>query len=1073
MIKNKGYEKVDIRKKAIQKVLLLLCSGLILMGQAAYAGQLNSIGATASLFNKSADEPQQRVSVQLLDKIQEEISGTVTDAQSGEPLPGVNISVEGTTTGTSTNAKGEYSLEVPGPESVLVFSFIGYRTQKITVGEQRVIDVVLERDLGRLDEVIVVGYGTQERRDLTGSVDRIEGEDFQNQSVTNVTDMLAGTIAGFNANQGTSAAGGSSLEIRGPTSLSAGTEPMVVLDGVVYNGSIRDINPNDIETIDVLKDASSAAVYGARAASGVILITTTKGDIGKPTIEFTSRVGRTEVASRNYGPRGPQDYIDFRTDYYRTVPTDFPEYHFMNPNELPDGITLEDWRSTVGSPNSDDTVEWLNRLNFYGGEIENYQSGRTTDWFNEVMPPGLRFDNDLSIAGGTENARYYWSINQIDNEGIIQGDKFETIQTRLNLDFQVTDWLSAGINAQYANRDESVTEASLGQMLLVTPYGKIYDEDGDLEWFPGGSENAQNPLINTLGQDRNRIINSAFSSIFTEFFLPYGITHKISFQPRIQTIRDYNFWSPETIIGGRSYEDGRATRLDFHEFEWMLDNLLTWEQTFGIHDVDLTLLYTVEEGKTWQTSTSNNTFRPTTNLGYSGIQFGINPSLSAQDTKVTGDGMMARLNYTLLDKYLLTASVRRDGYSAFGQENPRAVFPAVALAWNLSDESFFDVDLISQLKLRFSWGQNGNRDIGAYSSLAQLSANQFYNGSEVEMGVSTSSLANPSLAWEETESINVGMDVGILDNRINLTLDYYDMTTTSLLVNRSLPSITGFDNVTTNLGELGNKGFEATIRTRNINSSNVNWRSSLNFSLNRNNIKSLYGETGTYTLAGQQYEGEVPDFENEWFPGRSIHAVWDYDVLGMWQEEEVEQASEYNLRAGDVKARDLDDSGTYEALEDKRFIGHTEPRFRIGLQNEVDFLQNFSASLFVRADLGHILPFPQALSGWSTFDRRSTPNYPYWTPENRSDEWPVLSKSTQPFGGGIMLYKPASFVRIQNLSVSYNLPSELAQRILMQSVRVFGSARNIYSFDDWPGWDPESGHDPMPRTFTIGLSLSL
>ncbi|MEX1136738.1 MAG: SusC/RagA family TonB-linked outer membrane protein [Balneolales bacterium] len=1011
------------------------------------------------------------------------VEGTVSDAELEDVLPGVNIQVEGTNVGTTTNPEGEYSIEVEGPGDVLVFSYVGYITEEIIVGDRDVIDVALELDFARLDEMVVVGYGSVRRSDLTGSVDRVDADQFQNQAITQVTDMLSGSVAGFYGQQSTGAAGGSSMQVRGPTSLTAGTEPMVVLDGVVYNGSLSDINPNDIETVDVLKDASAAAIYGARAASGVILLTTSRGSTGEPTINFTTSLGRTAVTRTDYGPRDAQDYVDFRTDYYRTVDTDFPDYHFMDPNNLPDDISIDEWRSTVGSSNADDDVEWLNRLNFYGGEIDNYLSGNSTNWSEEVMPAGLRQNADLSISGGTDNARYYWSVGHVDNEGIIRGDQFSALRTRLNVDFQVAEWLNVGVNAQYSNRDESVVQASLGQMLNVTPFGEVYREDGSLEWFPGGSENASNPLINTFGQDRDRKISSLFGSMFAEVSLPYGITHRVSFQPRMQNLRDYNYWSPETITGGRTYEGGRATRVENNEYEWMVDNLLKWNRQYGVHSFDVTLLHTAEEFRTWETVVTNNTFEPSPALGYSGIQYGDNPDLSSSDERITGDGMMARLNYTLLDRYLFTASVRRDGYSAFGQENPRAIFPAGAVAWDIADEPFFNIDLLNQLKLRLSWGVNGNRDIDPYASLAQLGSNMFYNGTSTEMGVTTSTLANPALRWEETESINVGLDIGLLKGRIDLTLDYYDMTTSSLLVARTLPAITGFSSVTTNIGELGNKGFEATLRTTNVSSRNVNWSSTLNFSLNRNEIKSLFGDTGTYTLAGEQYEGAIPDYGNGWFIGEAIDVVWDYEIEGMWQEEEAAEAAAYNLRPGDVKGRDLNENGTYEELDDKQFIGHTDPRFRMGLRNDVDFLQNFTASLFIRADLGHIQAFPVALAGWSTFDRRSTPNFPYWTPENRSNDWPKLSKNTDAYGGGIMVYKPASFVRIQDLSLAYNLPSRIAQLFQMQSLRIYGSVRNLYSFDNWPAWDPESPEDedtgtppgftPMPRTFTIGLNLSI
>ena len=1001
------------------------------------------------------------------------VKGIVKD-EKGEPLPGVSVMVKNTQKGVATNIDGGFELNLEEGEQTLIFSFIGYKTQEFVLSpNQTLVEITLEADTKALDELVVVGYGSVKKSDLTGSVVRIDASTFKNQAVTQVTDMLAGGVAGFQANQGTSAAGGSSMEIRGVNSLNASTDPMIVLDGVVYNGSISDINPSDIETIDILKDASSAAIFGARAASGVILITTTRGKTGKPTINFTTTIGMQQVTSDKFAARDPQGYLDFRRDYFRTLGLAQPSYYWHSPNELPEGVTLDQWRSANPNPNPDDTREWLSRLNFFPIEMESYLSGNTIDWSKEVLQNAFRQDYDLSISGGTDNVKYYWSVGWLDNDGIIKGDRFKTLRSRVNLDFKVTKWLNAGINAQFSNRDQSTTPAVLSGMYSTSPFASMYNEDGSIRWYPHGYIGGQNPLLNYYGQDRNNKSRNLFASLFAEVALPFNITYRISYQPRLTTSWDYSYWSPETITGGDTYSMGRASRYDSNTSEWMIDNLLKWNQEFGVHRFDVTLLYNAEKFRSLSSTMTNNTFLPSPSLGYHGMQFGSNPTISTDDQQYSGDGMMGRINYSLKDRYLLTLSIRRDGFSAFGQDNPRAYFPAAAFAWRISEEEFFKSNIVNDLKFRVSWGVNGNRSIGPFASFSQMRSTQYFNGTETQQGVQTSTLANRSLKWEETVSTNIGFDIALLSNRINATLDVYDTETRNLLVNRALPRVTGFQNVTTNIGALGNRGFELTIGSTNINNSNFTWRSNVNFSLNRNKLKSLFGEMGTYVLEGQTHTGEIPDYTNKWFIGRAIDAIWDYNIIGTWQVEEAEEAKRYNLRPGDIKAEDVDDNGAYEALQDKRFIGFKEPRYLLGFRNEFTLFKNLTASIFLRADLGHKRAFSYSVQGWSTFDRISTANYPYWTPENRSNEYPRLSVNDSPFGGGVMPYKPTAFLRVQDISLSYNLPYAATHKLGIQNARVFGAIRNLYTVTKWPGWDPESGNSPMPRTFTLGLNLSL
>ncbi len=1004
---------------------------------------------------------------------QTEIRGKVTDSQSNKPLAGVTVVVKGTTTGTLTGIDGDYSISVPNERSILVFSFIGYISQEVTAGSQREINITLETDVLRLEEVVVIGYGTAKKSDLTGSVVSVKADNYKTQQMVQFTDMLTGTIAGFNATQGTSASGsGASLEIRGPKSLSAGTDPLIVLDGVIYTGTLRDINPNDIASVDILKDASSAAVFGAKAAAGVVLITTTRGKLGKPVINLSTKIGVAEVNNERRG-LGPEEYIQFRQDYFRQM---FPgiDYNFYtHPNKLPASMTIEQWRALSASPVDDNIQEWMARMRFYPEEQANYLKGVTMDMFDYVFRKGIQQDYDLSISGGTDKATYYWSIGYANNEGIRVGDQFSTVRSRINADYNVTNWLSVGMNTQFSDRNENSVPASLS-FYVNSPYGEMWDENGNLKRYPHG--HSDNPLLAYYRTDRLNKTNSVFSNLFANIKFPYGFNFRISFQPRYSSYKYGSFTKISEKLGGLSTETPSGERRESSTMNWMVDNLLTWNREIGIHNFDVTLLANFEENNYWSTTMTNKNFKPNQNLSYHGLQFGDSPGISIDDRRSTGDALMARLNYTLLDRYLLTASVRRDGYSAFGQENPRAVFPAFALAWVVSDENFFNVGLIDRMKLRVSWGANGNRDIGIYSALANTGSSLWFDGTSTRVGVYNSTLANTGLRWERTTSLNFGLDISLMKGRIDLSADYYDMTTTDLLMNRVLPRVTGFTSIMANLGELGNKGFEMTLNTINISQRELTWKSNLVFSLNRNKIKKLFGDMGTYTLLNKEREGELPDFTNLWFPGEAIDVVWDYDIIGIYQLDEADDAAVYNLLPGDFKAVDVNDDGKFVNVQDKKFIGYEDPRFRIGLRNDVSFLKNFTASVFLRADLGHIGEYSPALnSGYESNDRwnRNVGPVPYWTADRPNNEYARLNCIRAVFGGGLMIYKPRSFVRVQDISLTYNLPSDLAKRFNLNNLQVFGSIRNLATFSKWPGWDPEAGMTPMPRTFTLGLNLSL
>ncbi len=1001
------------------------------------------------------------------------ISGVVSSATDNQVLSGVSVQVKGNSNGTTTDAKGHYILRNISSTDSLFFSYIGFESHSVLVNNRTEINITLQVEVSSLDQMVVVGYGTQKKSDLTGAIARVDAKTFQNQSMTQFTDMLSGTVAGFISNQSTTASGGGTMQIRGQKSLNASNDPMIVVDGAIFNGSVNDINPMDIETLDILKDASSAAVYGARAANGVIIISTTKGKSGKYAVNFSTKIGMTEAA-HDFKPFDAKGYLNYRRDVLRGWGTNLPDYYFFSPDQLPSGVTLEQWRKASNNPQADNTLEWLGRLRFFPTEIKNFLGGKSVNWYDQVMQKGIRQSYDLSLSGGSDKFTYFWSGGYDNNEGIIKGDQFSTVRTRLNFDFKPTKWLNIGMNTSFSTRNEGAVIADLGGMYSTSPYGSQYDSTGNVNWYPGDYTGGRNPLINYKGQNRSNRTSSLFTNLYVKARLPFGIDYQLSFQPHFQFAHDYNFWpSQTTIIGGSTHQNGYGKREEWRQYEWLMDNILHWKKKSGAHDFDLTLLYSAEEHLDWYTLLTNEQFRPNQNLGFNALQFGTNPSMTNNDMKTTGNAIMARWNYSLMDKYLLTLSVRRDGYSAFGQKHPTATFPAAAVAWKISDEEFFKINWISQMKLRLSWGSNGNRSIGAYSSLAQVVPNLYYNGTSVVVGVTNNSLANPDLAWERTESVNIGLDFGLFDNRITGSAEYYNMTTTDLLMTRVLPAITGFNSITTNLGAVKNKGFELNLNSVNINNPTLKWNSGVIFSMNRNQIKKLFGDYKDVQVNGQTIQQEVADYTNGWFPGEAIDVVWNYKTLGIWQVKEANQAAVYRMVPGDIKALDVNKDGTFQALDDKMFIGYTQPRYRIGLRNDFTFFRNLNLSFFIRGDLGHIGAMPEALhNGSEVYDRININDIPYWMPDNPINDYPRLLTNINSYGGGIMLYKPRSFVRIQDVTFSYNLIPTAVKRLKLSNARVFASIRNLYTFDKWPGWDPESGNLPMPKTYTIGLNFS-
>ena len=1004
------------------------------------------------------------------------IKGIVTDA-TGDPLPGVSVTVKGTTQGTATDVNGVYSLSVQNENATLAFSFIGFINQEFVVGNRRDIHVVLVEDTHEIDEVVVVGYGTVRKSDLTGAISQIDPTKKSENLTSNATDLLRNSIAGLYIPFSTSAKGdvdmGNAL-IRGTTSLKASNKPLIVLDGVIFDGDLADVSSADIERIDVMKDASSAAVYGSRSANGVIQITTKKGANGAPVINFNINVGLS-TPSFLRSVLSPDGYVDMRSNLlqYTAPRTNQPGY-YNDPTHLPAGVSLDQWMG-YSNATGDPTDIWLTRLAMQSIEIANYKLGNTINWADPIFQTGLKQDYLASITGGTDNSKYYWSLNYTNNEGFIVGQQFESVRSRINLESKIANFLNVGINAQYANRDESAIAVGWGNYATQSPYGSMYEEDGvTLRYFPYGDPTATNPLIDRTYIDRYNKFHDLNTKIYAIVTLPFGVNYQLNLVNNFTSNRYYNH-VPSQHPG--NVTTGEATRRNTDTYLWNVENIVKWNKTFDRHAFDLTLLANAEKYQFFRNEQKNTRFSPSDILGYHNMAAGSVPIVSSDDRVWTRDALLARLNYTFNGKYLVTGSIRRDGYSAFGQDNPHALFPSVALAWRISDENFFQVAPVDNLKIRASWGANGNSAIGEYDALAALSGNKHLFASEAGSAYTLSRLeidrmANANLQWEKTNAFNAGLDFSLFHYRLNGTLEGYLSKTTDLLVNRSLPNVTGYSEISANLGQVDNSGIEIYLNSNNMEiPRRFTWQSSATASLNRNKIVKLYGDMVDVFDSNGNVTGtkESDDYANNWFIGQSIDVIWDYKPFGVWQMEDAELANSYGgFLPGEYRMVDVNNDGLFTELDDKQFLGFSKPQFRWNITNDFTLFDHISASFSFYGHHGWKGNFIQKAGA----ERSNYYDIPYWTPENRSNKWArMTNRDADPKPQSNYISK--GFVRLSDLSLGYTFPGSVTDRMHLKLLKVYVSAQNVAMWTKWPGWDPENVDAPVPRYFNLGINIRL
>ncbi len=1017
---------------------------------------------------------------------QKTVSGTIV-GDDGSPIPGVAVLIKGTTTGAVTDINGKYSIPNIPDGATLVASFVGMKTQEIVIGDKTTIDLTMKTDAIGLEEVVTIGYGTSRKEDLTGAIVNVKADKLMKYDPANVQELLRSAVPGLKVGYSTSAKNTPEFVIRGDNTIKssnaaevAANEPLIVIDGVIFNGDLAEINVNDIESIDVLKDASSASIYGSRASNGVIVFTTKKGALGKPVVRASAKLGIVTGAKRLHSYKAGDEVMNWLTDMNESINslTMDPWSKYDKYENVP-AEYKDDWLIANGIPGETDpakiTGAWLDAFGFEQNEKENYLAGKGYDWQDWLFQTGLRQDYDMSVSGRTNKVSYYWSVGYINSESVKVNDKFTTLTSRLNLDVKVTDFFNLGINANFAYQDEGDEPIQNYGYYTASPY--------DMPWkngmphtrenlkTAGAGSNRSNPFLNPAYTTRKYDRYKLFPTMYAKLKLPFGFSLTSRMTTRLDFRKRFYYEDSANPWWGHG---GYVTRRHNQTFEWQSDNILNWNKQFGEHRFDFTGLVNAERNQNWYTQAGGSNFSPTEALGYHALAFALVPLVDSYDEAVTRNAIMGRINYSFGNRYNLSASIRRDGYSRFGSENVYATFPSVSAAWTISNESFMqgEQNWLTFLKLRLSWGVNGNSSgIGSYAAYATLSDNKYLNydgGYFVAPYLYINKMANPGLSWEKNDAFNLGIDYGLWDGRIRGSLDIYSSQTTDLLLNKKLPIVTGFNDITTNVGNLKNVGFDLGINTINIEGSDFHWTSSLNVSYNKNKIISLTGEKVELTDDdGNTYMGEQDDIDNGWFIGQNKDVIWDFEANGVYQVEDAAEAAKYNLYPGDFRVVDQNNDGVLNS-KDKVFLGLKQNPWYITFRNDMEY-KGFDMGIVFLAKLGYLggtrYPFN---NGQAYIKNHNWYNIPYWTPKNPINNAARINSINV---ANMTIWKPRSYLRFQNFSLGYSIPTDILESIKVTHARVAFNIDNVGVLTKWDEGDPESMRE-MPRTYSFSVDFS-
>lgn len=999
------------------------------------------------------------------------IIGRVTSSENGEGLPGVNVIIKGTSQGTITDMEGKYTLEVPEERSVLIFSYLGFNAQEVAVGSSTTLDVTLTPDITALEEVVVIGYGTQRKSDLTGAIAGVDSKVITERGVTNPIQSLQGSVAGVQVTNSTGRIGDNfNVTIRGKNTLQAGeNEPLYVVNGVITE-NIDFLNPQDIASIDILKDASSAAIYGSRGSNGVVIIQT-RGGANVPdgtNVNFETFYGFRNTA-RLPEMMSPETWRDYHMSAYLAT---------INPDNV---VTPEDYNNVVLPESSNSLLrERFNTLNGF-------------DWYDAVLKPGSQSNSHLSITHRNGGSAYSFGFGYQHEDGNIENEYLKKYTLRSAVDQEIGSKFKVGASLSVSFNDvQQGSELGMREAFRLNPFlspwavdangneleGVLFDQPGKLN-DPNGNRlidktSTFNPLLEIANsRDETRQWN-AIATNYVQYNPIDWLSLKSTFSAGLETSRRGQSWGARTNRGSGNNGLPSSQLTHFENFNFSWDNQADIRKTFNNHSFNFLALQSIYINRT-ETSFISSTNQPFDTEFYnvgSGLQSTFNLGNAFLQNQLTSFAL--RLNYSWQNRYLLTLTNRWDGSSLLAEGLQWNAFPSMAIAWRLSEEPFLrSFQPVSDLKLRVSYGFTGNDNVDPYSSVNVLDVLTFYDFNETPAnGYVSSSIANKSLTWEKTSEMNIGLDYSLFDFRITGSVDLYNRLSKELLLEQTLPLETGYSSITANAGSVRNSGLEIMLNTTNISTSLITWETTFTFTKNTNKIESIYGQK------------ENDDIGNGWFIGESIDVHYNYRFSGIWQADEP--ASAYNQSEGEAKVADLNKDGMITPEDDREIIGSSNPSWTGGIISRL-YVGNF--------DFNFTLFTKQGVLAYSNFhvnfedvrDRGRqkldigewyVPANTYGVPAQRSNKYPQpRNEGTYWINNGVGYYKNASYLKVSNISVGYSLPARLIERANMEQLRIYVNVLNPFVFTEYTGWDPEwaeaSYEIGRVSSITTQLGLSL